>query len=97
MPWEAAREISTLAKEPAHLKISSLSTERISSLSLRGLKSLTIFWKSDDGKLIIDEKDIEGIANSSQSGSINLNFWILHCFMSPFSNFNPKNVVTPSL
>ena len=89
-PSDSALLISAVANDPAHLKINSFAKDFISNLSLNGLKSLMIFWKSLDGKFIIEENSTLGTCNSSWSGSINLNFCVLHCLISPFSNFKPK-------
>ena len=53
-------------------------------------KSRIIFWKSEEGKLIIDENLTLGIDKSSTSGSGNFSFWILHCSLFLFSNLRVK-------
>jgi hypothetical protein len=73
-PSDSARRTSAVANVPLHLKINSFATDLISILSEIHDKSLTIFWKSDEGKLMTDENVTLGISNSSESGSINLNF-----------------------
>ena len=68
-----------------------------------------VFWNSDGSlsdacgnasrcvaKLIMDENFTSGYANSSGSGSIRRNFCVLHCFISPFSNFKAKCETIPS-
>ena len=71
-------------------------TDLISKHSEIHDKSRIIFWKSDEGKLITEEKETLGSSNSSVSGTINLNFCVLHCLISPFSNLRPKNETIPS-
>ena len=90
LPSDSALCISAEANCPEHLKISSFPTDFISILSDMQDKSLIIFWKSEEGKLIIDENFTSGYFNSSISGSISRSFCVLHCLIPPFSNFSAK-------
>ena len=63
-----------MAKGPWHLNINSFPTDLISNLSEILDKSRIIFWKSLEGRVMIEEKVTSGSSNSSSSGSINFNF-----------------------
>ena len=69
----SARWISAEANWPWHLKISSFPTDLISNLSEIHDKSRIIFWKSAEGKLIMEfdlnenklEIDVQGLSRGA--------------------------------
>ena len=58
LPSDSALCISAEANCPEHLKINSFPTDLISSFSEIHDKSRIIFWKSAEGRLIIEENYI---------------------------------------
>ena len=96
-PSDSALRTSAVAKLPQQRKISSLATDFISILSDMQERSRTIFWKSEEGMLMTEEKVTFGTSSSSGSVSIYRSFCDLHCLISQFSNFNPKWLTMPLL
>ena len=74
LPSDSARRTSATANVPLQRKINSLPTDLISIFSEMHRRSRTIFWKSEDGKLMTDEKETLGTSSSSVSGSMSLSF-----------------------
>ena len=95
-PSVSVRRISAVANCPEHLKMSSLLTDLISSRSEMHARSRIIFWKSDDGRLMMDEKDTSGMWSSSVSGSMRRRCCVLNCLMSEFSNLKLRYWTIPS-
>ena len=95
-PSDSVLRISAVANCPEHRKMSSFATDLISSLSEMHERSRMIFWKSVEGRLMIEEKETLGKSSTSSSGSMSRRCWVLNCLISEFSNLKLRCCTIPS-